>query len=237
MTGMKMHSPHDFEMRVSAPMFPATSQEFINLVAHYYRGEIARMAGWRDRIDRTTNWAITCVAAMLSISWSGPAHHHEILLFAMIIVSLLLVIESRRYRFFDVYRRRVRTIERHYYAQVFRPEVDVSSDWTKDLGDDLRLPTFVIGRSEAFCHRLRRNYLWLFMILLAAWILQISRLEFLPGSPDLSRTNLILNASIGPLPGVAVVIVVAGFYLALISAALLRRRPDDDELVLGSVHV
>jgi uncharacterized membrane protein len=26
-------------------MFSGTSQEFINLVAHYYRGEIARMAG------------------------------------------------------------------------------------------------------------------------------------------------------------------------------------------------
>lgn len=81
-------SPRDFETQVPVTMFPATSQEFINVIAHYYRGEIARMAGWRDRIDRTMNWAITCVAAMLSISWSGPAHRHEILLFAMIIVSM-----------------------------------------------------------------------------------------------------------------------------------------------------
>jgi uncharacterized membrane protein len=111
----------------------------------------ARLRAWRDRTDRTTNWAITCVAAMLSISWSGPAHHHEILLFAMIIVLLLLVIESRRYRFFDVYRRRVRTIEQHYYAQIFKPEIDASLDRMSKLGDDLRLPTFVISRSKAFC--------------------------------------------------------------------------------------
>ena len=33
------------------------------------------MAGWRDRIDRTTNWAITGVAAMLSLSLSTPSSH------------------------------------------------------------------------------------------------------------------------------------------------------------------
>ncbi len=47
--------------------FPNTSSEFITLIAHYYRAEIARMAGWRDRIDRTSNWAITVVGAMLSL--------------------------------------------------------------------------------------------------------------------------------------------------------------------------
>ena len=34
------------------------------------------MAGWRDRIDRTSNWAITVVGAMLSVSLSTPTAHH-----------------------------------------------------------------------------------------------------------------------------------------------------------------
>jgi uncharacterized membrane protein len=55
---------------ITAPVFPATPTEFITVMAHYHRAEIARMAGWRDRIDRTTNWAITVVAAMLSVSLS-----------------------------------------------------------------------------------------------------------------------------------------------------------------------
>ena len=88
------------------PGFPTTSAEFITLIAHYYRGEMARMAGWRDRIDRTSNWAITVAGAGLSLSLSTTAHH-GILLFAMVLVLLLLVIESRRYQFFDVYRTRV----------------------------------------------------------------------------------------------------------------------------------
>ena len=34
---------------------PVVSKDDINTLAHYYRGEMARMISWRDRIDRTTN--------------------------------------------------------------------------------------------------------------------------------------------------------------------------------------
>src|ERR1700740_2695354 len=108
---------------------PTTAGEYITLLAHYHRAEIARMAGWRDRIDRTTNWAITVVGAMLSVSLSTPTAHHGVVLFAMLLVLLLLVIESRRYRFFDVYRARVRRLERHYYAQILSPEKEIEKSW------------------------------------------------------------------------------------------------------------
>ena len=49
----------------ATPPLPSTASEFITALAHFHRAEIARMAGWRDRIDRTSNWAITGVAAML----------------------------------------------------------------------------------------------------------------------------------------------------------------------------
>src|SRR3978361_829626 len=93
--------------RIFDPPIPTTRGEYITILAHYHRAEIARMAGWRDRIDRTTNWAITVIAAMLSVSLSTPTAHHGVLLFAMLLVLLLLRIEARRYRFFDFYRARV----------------------------------------------------------------------------------------------------------------------------------
>jgi uncharacterized membrane protein len=40
----------------------------VTALVHYYRGELSRMMSWRDRLDRTTNWAIGALAAMLSIS-------------------------------------------------------------------------------------------------------------------------------------------------------------------------
>src|SRR4026208_1441702 len=101
----------DAELSPSALLFPQTRSEFITVLAHYHRAEIARMAGWRDRIDRTTNWAITVVGAMLSVSLSPPTAPHVVVLFAVVLVLLLLTIGARRYRFFDVYRSRVRRLE------------------------------------------------------------------------------------------------------------------------------
>jgi uncharacterized membrane protein len=61
------------------PGLPNTSSEYVTLIAHYYRAEMGRMSGWRDRIDRTTNWAITVAGAMLSVSLSTPASRHGVL--------------------------------------------------------------------------------------------------------------------------------------------------------------
>src|SRR5215212_2813359 len=139
---------------IAAPVFPTSSTEFINVMAHFHRAEIGRMAGWRDRIDRTTNWAITVVAGMLSVSLSTPTEHHGVLLFAMVL--LLLAIEARRYCFFDVFRARVRQLERNYYAQVFAPEPAADPDWTRVLGRSLRQPEFQMPMRTAVARRLRR---------------------------------------------------------------------------------
>jgi uncharacterized membrane protein len=225
---------------IAAPVFPSTSTEFINVMAHYHRAEIARMAGWRDRIDRTTNWAITVVAAMLSVSLSTPTAHHGVLLFAMVLVLLLLVIEARRYRFFDVYRNRVRRMERNYYAQIFSPEDGTTDDWIHKLGDDLRRPLFLTSNSQAISRRLRRNYCWLFLILLVAWLVKTTFIRMQESAVEThlvgSAGEWVRNAAIGPVPGWAVVLALALFYGWILFASL-RRPKGEGELAFGNVHV
>jgi uncharacterized membrane protein len=225
---------------IAAPVFPTTSTEFINVMAHYHRAEIARMAGWRDRIDRTTNWAITVVAAMLSVSLSTPTAHHGVLLFAMVLVLLLLVIEARRYRFFDVYRNRVRRMERNYYAQIFAPEDGTTDEWIHKLGEDLRRPLFLASHSQAISRRLRRNYCWLFLILLFAWLVKTTfiRMEGSATEAHLvgSLGEWVWNAAVGAVPGWVVLPVVALFYGWILYASL-RRPKGEGELAFGNVHV
>ena len=223
--------------RVAAPM---TSAELVNTMAHFHRAEIARMAGWRDRLDRTTNWALTVAAAMLSVSLSTPTSHHGVLLFAMLLILLLLWIEARRYRFFDVYRTRVRQFERHYFAQIFSPQDDFASNWLMILGETLRTPKFLISQRTAFARRLQRNYLFILTILLLAWVLKIS-------TPNLQVTGIqrsfvtsvveaVSNANLGPLPGYIVVPLVIIFYATLVFIAFFT--PDEEgELRFGDVHV
>ncbi|MEJ6784183.1 DUF2270 domain-containing protein [Aminobacter sp. Piv2-1] len=221
-------------------LLPLTSTEIVNAMAHYHRAEMARMAGWRDRIDRTSNWAITVVAAMLSVSLSTPNAHHGVLLFAMILVFLLLWIEARRYRFFDVYRSRVRTFERYYFAPIFAPAPSETVNWRQMLGESLRDPQFRISYADAFSRRLRRNYIWMLLILLLAWVLKIStpqlQAEGATGGLVSSLREVLRNAALGPLPGWLIMLGVAGFYLWLLYASL---RPYDDAVEggLGQVHV
>ena len=228
------------EARFAKPPLPGTTAEFINSLAHFHRAEMGRMAGWRDRIDRTSNWAITVVAAMLSLSLSTPSAHHGVLLFAMLLIFLLLSIEARRYRFFDVYRARVRQLERHYFSQLFAPAKETNSDWARLLGEDLRKPRFLMSHGAAMSRRLRRNYIWMFAILLLAWALKIltPKLQEEGVRSELVRSlgAMFESAALGPLPGWFVVILVCAFY-AWLAYVTFRAHAQGEELAHGEVHV
>jgi uncharacterized membrane protein len=228
------------ESEAKSPPLPATPPETITALVHYYRGEIGRMAGWRDRIDRTSNWAITVAAALLSVSLSTPASHHGVLLFAMLLISLLLFIEARRYRFFDVYRARVRRMERGYFAQVLCPQAPFKVNWATPIADSLRRPAFLMTYRAAVCRRLRRNYCWMYLILLLAWALKISSPVLQPDGSQTrhvrSLSEVATNAALGPVSGWLVFGLVAFFYAA-IAYFTLHKEPGEGELAHGEVHV
>jgi uncharacterized membrane protein len=217
-----------------------SSGELVNTMAHFHRAEIARMAGWRDRLDRTSNWAITVVAAMLSVSLSTATAHHGVLLFAMLLVLLLLWIEARRYRFFDFYRARVRQFERHYFAQIFSPQPDFASDWLLIIGESLRAPKFLVTQRVALARRLRRNYIFLFLILALAWVLKISTPSLQTAGVKVdfvgSVREAVNSAALGAIPGFVIVTLVAAFYIGLLVIAYVT-VDDNGELSFGDVHV
>lgn len=230
----------DIPVPPAPPSIPASAAERTNALVHYYRAEMARMASWRDRIDRTSNWAITVVAALLSVSLSTPDSHHGVLLFAMLLVSLLLLVEARRYRFFDVYRARVRLLERQYFAQVLGPMPQPDMDWAQALAGDLRAPKFLISLSAAVTRRLRRNYIWMYLILLLAWVVKITSVKLQAESPTDSRLQplyrLLDNAALGPVAGGVVVLAIVVFYLWL-AYFTLRPSRRAGEMLHGEVHV
>lgn len=219
------------------PGLPASSGEATTALSHYYRAEMARMMSWRDRLDRTTNWAITVVAALLSVSLSTPSAHHGVLIFAMLLVSLLLYVEARRYRFYDVYRMRVRQFERHYFAPLFSATATDpgKAPWLDVLAEDLRHPRFRVDFRTALKRRLRRNYVWLYGILLLGWVLKITSQKVNADGADtdapMSLPAILDNAALGPLPG-WIVIAATLVLCAVLGLSFLRgsKRSDDDEV-------
>ncbi len=215
---------------------PMSPQESANFLAHYYRGELSRAISWRDRMDRTTNWAIAATAAMLSVSMTDYDVHHSLMLFSMPLIFLLLVIEARRYRFFDVYRRRMRVFERCFYANLFDPAMEHDPGrCLKELGESLRRPQFSVSMQQAMARRLRRNYCWIFFILLAGWLLKVvGRVDWkkLIEAPQ----TIHKLAAIGWTPGWIVMAIVLGFY-GWLAYVLLRHGEVEEERVFGEVYV
>jgi uncharacterized membrane protein len=205
------------EKLTELPVFPETSTEYVNSLAHFYRGELGRMVSWRDRLDRTTNWAVAASAAMLSVVLSSPDAPHGVLLCGMVLIFLLLWIESRRYRFYDVFRTRVRMLERHYYAGVLNPNNRVdTAQWMRRLSTHLRSPEFSLTYQQAMARRLQRNYVWLFLLLLVAWFLKVTTLLVQLVSAEASVLEwvdlLLHSAAVGYVPGWLVLAGVAVFY-------------------------
>jgi len=221
--------------------FPVQAKDGITTLAHYYRGEMARMISWRDRLDRTTNWAIGAVAAMLSISLATTNSHHSVLLFSMVLVFLLLHIESRRYRFFHLYRTRVRLLERNYYSLFFDTKKPATStDWMAELSESLRQPKFTITQQQAMARRLSRNYCWIFLVLLWAWLLKATTAVLQPSTGKAefvhSVDELLNIAAVGYIPGWLVLVSVLIFYGWLLYV-MLRYRTQVGELRFGEAHV
>lgn len=231
----------DTSEKGSSLRFPVVVKDDITTLAHYYRGEMARMMSWRDRLDRTTNWAIGAVTAMLSITLATANAHHSVLIFSMVIVFLLLQIESRRYRFFHLFRTRVRLLERNYYSPFFDPEKQAaSSDWATELSETLRNPRFTISRRQAMARRLSRNYCWIFLVLLGAWVLKTTTAVLQPRTGDVefvhSGKEFLHNAAIGYIPGAFVLTCVLIFY-GWLFYIMIRHRTVEGELTFGDVHV
>ncbi len=150
---------------------PLTRGEYITALAHFYRAEMHRSLIWRTRLDTTTNWAIVSTLAILTTSLSNPAYARETLLLGMFANIVFLIIEARRFRFFDVWRARVRMLEENFYGGILRrDQVSPQDMWGSQVADDLLRPRFHLTRLQAFRARLMRNFRFIFLLLLGAWL-------------------------------------------------------------------
>ena len=143
-------------------------------MAHLYRGEIHRMKFWRERLDRTTNWAVIVLAAVLTWAFSTDGNPHYLLLIGNVVLATFLTVEARRYRAYDIWRSRVRTLQREVWAVGLDGSEPTDPSWRTHLADDYREPTVKITTEEAIAHRLRRIYLPLFAVLNAAWVVRVT---------------------------------------------------------------
>lgn len=192
------------------------ASEFTTAMVHFFRAEVHRANIWRTRLDTTTNWAVVSTGASLTIAFSQSGFHGVILMNALL-VTMFLLIEARRYRYYELWSSRVRLMETDFFAAMLVPPFQPSPDWAESLAENLLHPQYPISVLEAVGRRLRRNYLYIYMILTIAWA---AKTALFPTAVK-SWYEFTYRASIGSIPGDTVILFVALFISSLIGIALL----------------
>src|SRR5207244_8203731 len=76
--------------------------------------------------------------------------------------------------FYDAFRARVRMLEAHFLVPMVMENLEMlHGEWKKLVCEDLILPCFKISKLEAIGRRLKRNYVFIFILILMAWIVKI----------------------------------------------------------------
>jgi uncharacterized membrane protein len=189
-----------------------TRSEFVNAIVHLYRGELGEATAWRGRIDTTSHWALVLSATALSFVFSDKSiERHMLIPIISLFCTFLLTMEARRYRFFDIWRSRVRMIEINFYRPLLAGSKPPMPDWADRLAQDMEWPRFHMTWWEAMGRRLRRNYLGMYAVLLGSWFVVLTTHP----TSTTSLTEIIARAAIGPLPGGVVFTGMLVFYAGL----------------------
>ena len=193
----------------------------IGALAHLYRGEVYRSTVWRTRLDSSTNWAVVTTGIALSATYASAEASPLPMVLVGLLVTVFLVFEARRYRYFNVWRARARLLETDFYAPMLRGEdVASSTGWTELLANDYRHPNYHISFARAIGRRLRRTYGWIFAIQAIAYY---GKLAIHPG-PMTALPEIWERAAIGPIPGTLVVLAGVIFHASWVIFAYVTWR-------------
>lgn len=189
--------------------YPLTRVEYITVMSHFYRADVGRSTQWRQRLDATTNWGVLTTAGMLSFTFSSPESAPILLLLTNLIVIAYLTIEARRFRYFAVYRARVRIIEENFLIPIVTRSLESPmAKWREMLASDLDLPKHKTTFLQAFGFRLRRNYVFIFLMILGGWLVKLMIHPTLASS----WREVWERAAIGHVPSWLVITIYGAFY-------------------------
>jgi uncharacterized membrane protein len=192
-------------------------------IAQLYRGELSRSDRWRMRLDTTTNWALTTTAGVISYSFSNADTSHVTLLVGIWMVITFLAIEARRYRYYDLWNRRLRLLEDGYWGPLLRREPQ-DPDAMRELAMEMERPELRLSLFSALATRMHRAYGPILLVLLAAWFIKVGQHP----TPAKTLGEIAARARMAFVPGAVVLGVLFVGTLAaamLFASSFLTRQP------------
>ena len=190
-------------------------------LTHFYRAVVGHADVWRQRMDATTNWAAATTAGMITFAFSTATSPHFVLLVALFFDGVFLIMESRRYQAYDRWRRQFHSLNRYLIAPALEGSDKVSEQGWQEILEDLSRTVPHLSLWQAMGYRMRRNYGYLFGVVLLAWGL---KLQVHP-EPAADLAETLTRADIGLVSSTAVLVFVGAF--VALGMALILTGPSE----------
>jgi hypothetical protein len=107
-------------------------------------------------------------------------------------------------------------METDFYAPMLVPPFHPSPEWAESLAENLLSPSFPISMWEAFGRRLRRNYLWIYLILFVSWMGK----SYLFPQPAVNLQEFIQRGAVGPIHGIIMISLGVIYHIFLLLVAI-----------------
>ncbi len=205
------------------------ASEFTTAMVHQFRAEVQRANVWRQRLDTTTNWAVITTGTVISIAFTGEGAPHVVIIFNLLLVTFFLSIESRRYRYFELWSYRIRLMETDFFGAMLVPPFHPSADWAESLAENLLHPHYPISYTEALGRRLRRNYLWIYAVIYLAWFAKL----WLQPTTAINWSHIVRRASVGGFHGEIIMglMIAMGIFLLIFALLTIRLQEASGEVL------
>ena len=201
----------------------------IGALAHLYRAEVYRSTIWRTRLDATTNWAVVTLGIALSITFAAPEASALPLVLVGVLLLFFLMVEARRYRFFNVWRARCRWMETHFYAPMLHDgNLHLEENWQQTLAEDYWRPKYHVSLMVSVGRRIRNTYLWILLIQALAFMSKV----IVHPEPARSFAEVFDRAAVGPISG-TIVVALGLLYISLSIAIAVWSYLHDRGRALG----
>jgi len=168
--------PEDDEPSVASDTASAVGDREVTPLVHLYRGEVQRLTAYRQRMDMTTNWAVSMTGMLVAFSLGSKDTPHFFFAFVLVLQLFFCFVEARRHAYYVLLRRRCRLLERGMYAHILAPDLP-AKNWRRALRDSYMPDMKLLPFRKSFTQRLKRIYAFLAVATYLGWTFKLMTLS------------------------------------------------------------
>lgn len=146
--------------------------KYLQVVAHFYRGEMNRMTVYRQRLDTTTQYTISLSSIMIIYYMSYNCSIY-FPLFILFLIMFFCFLETRRYQYFLISQKRIKLLEEGFFINTIFNDDNTNIEWKHNFINNLKNTNYIFPFHKSFIIRYKRYYIWITDFILGCWLLKL----------------------------------------------------------------